>query len=132
KNRKADEEKWKSDQEKKERKRQKLDKEFLEDMKKQFKADLERLLPKKPVYTTTGTLQGMGMMVLRRGTHKIVDENGHTAFTLRAAPNSGIDLYHWKYYEKKVGVVGTVKSARGWPYKIIEVQRIDLLDKKKE
>jgi hypothetical protein len=124
--------KWAQDQEKKERKRQKLDRKYLEDLKKQFKEDLERLRPKKPVWTTTGTLKGMGMMVLRRGTHKIVDENGHTAYTLRAAPNSGIDLYHWKYYEKKVGIVGTVKCAAGWPYKIIEVRRIELLDKKEE
>jgi hypothetical protein len=113
-------------------KRQELDRKFYENMKKLYQSEVEKLKAKKPVFTATGTLKGMGLMVLRRGTHKLIDENGHEAYTLRVGPNSKIDLYDCKYFEKKVGIVGRVIDARGWPQKIIEVKRIDLLEVPKD
>ncbi|MCU0723152.1 MAG: hypothetical protein MUC63_06005, partial [Planctomycetes bacterium] len=84
--------------------------------------------PRKPLYAASGTLEGLGLVLLRRGTHKLVDGNGVEAYTLRAAPGSGIDLYDVRYFEKKVGVQGKVFEVPGWPTKIIEVERIDLLE----
>ncbi|MHC4777723.1 MAG: hypothetical protein ACYTFG_04000, partial [Planctomycetota bacterium] len=118
--------------EKRERKRHQLDREYYEELKQYYQDEIEKRVPKTPVYTAKGTLKGLGLMVLRRGTHKLIDAYGHEAYTLRAAPNSGIDLYHWKYFEKEVGIVGTVKYADGWPTKIIEVKKIEVLEKKKE
>ncbi|MHC5036653.1 MAG: SH3 domain-containing protein [Planctomycetota bacterium] len=124
----AKQEKALADQ-RKERKRQALDQKYHREVKKIYEEGLEQIRPKKPVYTAVGTLKGMGLMVLRRGTHKLVDENGIEMYTLRAAEKSGVDLYHWKYFEKEVGIVGTVLTVAGWPKKVIVVKRIDILQK---
>jgi len=121
-----------ADEKKKERKRLDIDKKYHEKMMKILKEEIEKARPKAPRYTAVGTLKGLGLMVLRRGTHMLVDGDGHEMFALRIAPNSGVDLYHWTVYEKKVGVIGTVMDAPGWPQKVIEVRKIVVLEPAKK
>ncbi|GEM_PF-3276243 len=115
-----------------ERKRQEIDRKFYEDLKKMYLEELEKIKPKKPVYTATGILKGLGMMVLRRGTHKLIDAEGHELYTLRVSEKADVDLYDSRYYEKKIGVIGKVLSAPGWSSRIIEVEKIVLLETKKK
>jgi uncharacterized protein YgiM (DUF1202 family) len=105
-----------------------LNRKWIEDLMKAYDQAVSEIKPKKPLYAATGSLEGLGLVLLRRGTHKLVDANGFEAYTLRAAPGSGVDLYDTRYFEKKVGVRGKVFEVPGWPTKIVEVEAIDLLE----
>lgn len=79
--------------------------------------------PKHAQYDGQGWLDGMGKVINRPGTHKLI-KGGKILFYLRSFK---FDLDDSKYYGKLVGVRGKVTEVPNWPQKVIEVEQIDVL-----
>lgn len=75
----------------------------------------------KPPFIATGTVDYVGKMVNRPGTHRLV-KGGETIYFLKAA-NNAIDLD--KFFSKHVGVKGKVVDNKGWTQKTVIIESED-------
>ncbi|MBI3271834.1 MAG: hypothetical protein HYZ53_22775 [Planctomycetes bacterium] len=75
----------------------------------------------KPQFDGQGWLDGMGKVINRPGSHKLI-KGGKTLFYLRSYKLNLND-----YLGKLVGVRGKMTEAPGWGPKVIEVEELEVL-----
>lgn len=79
--------------------------------------------PKGPVeYLVKGTIGSTGKNAKTPASHRLFDAEGNVLYDLRWDKG---DL--GKLMGSNVGIVGTVKQYEGWPYKVLVIERIDVL-----
>lgn len=79
--------------------------------------------PKGPVeYLVKGTIGSTGKNAKTPASHRLFDAEGNVLYDLRWDKG---DL--GKLMGSNVGIVGTVKQYDGWPYKVLVIERIDVL-----
>jgi uncharacterized protein YgiM (DUF1202 family) len=72
----------------------------------------------KPPFIATGTVDYVGKMINRPGTHRLV-KGGETIYFLRTT-NKAVDLD--KFFDKHVGVKGRVVENKGWAQKTVIIE----------
>jgi len=78
---------------------------------------------KGPVeYLAKGTVGSTGKNAKTPASHRLFDAEGNVLYDLRWDKG---DLS--KLMGSNVGIVGTVKQYEGWPYKVLVIERIDVL-----
>lgn len=100
-----------------------------EKFEKAKEAALKEHEPKKedkgPVeYLVEGTIGATGKTARTPASHRLFDDNGKVLYDLRW-DDGDLDRLKGKY----VGVVGEVKTYKGWPNKVIVITRVDVLIK---
>lgn len=88
--------------------------EAINKLMKEFELRLRPLIN----YVATGTIDYVGKMINRPGTHRLV-KGGDTIYFLKS-PNNAVDLD--KFFSKLVGVKGTVVENKGWTEKTIIIE----------
>ncbi len=83
------------------------------------KLEEEAAAARKPEYTAQGWVDGVGRLIGRPGSHKLV-QGGRILFFLRS---DKVDLN--TYLGKLVGIRGTVTEAPGWDWKVIQIDEIE-------
>ncbi|MDC1142521.1 hypothetical protein OAU50_05480 [Planctomycetota bacterium] len=84
--------------------------------------------PKGPVdYLVEGKLGSTGKLTKTPASHRLFDDEGEVLYDLRWDKG---DLS--KLVGARVGIVGTIKSYKGWPYKVVIVTRVDVLSDEEE
>jgi uncharacterized protein YgiM (DUF1202 family) len=102
------------------------DREWLEKSLEMIKTFINAKKEKKVRYVATGILQSMGLYIGRRGTHKLM-KDGIETYHLRAG-HKGAKLYDSRFYGRKVGLIGKVIIDPASHWKIIEVEKVVILD----
>lgn len=83
---------------------------------------------KGPVeYLAKGTVGSTGKNAKTPASHRLFDADGKVLYDLRWDKG---DL--GKLMGSNVGIVGTVKQYEGWPYKVLVIERIDVLAAEEE
>ncbi|MHC4840692.1 MAG: SH3 domain-containing protein [Planctomycetota bacterium] len=84
--------------------------------------------PKGPVeYLAEGTLGSTGKLAKTPASHRLFDEEGEVIYDVRWDKG---DLA--KLIGARVGIVGEVKSYKGWPNKVVVITRIDVIADEEE
>lgn len=83
------------------------------------KLEEEAAAARKPEYTAQGWVDGVGRLIGRPGSHKLV-QGGRILFFLKS---DKVDLN--TYLGKLVGVRGTIHEAPGWDWKVIQIDEIE-------
>jgi uncharacterized protein YgiM (DUF1202 family) len=83
------------------------------------KLEEESAAARKPEYTAQGWVDGVGRLIGRPGSHKLL-QGGRIIFFLKT---DKFDLN--AYLGKLVGVRGTIHEAPGWEWKVIEIDELE-------